>query len=184
MVMITKWRDLSKFSIPIADIARIGSEISELHIRNFRMSVRKFGIRHRFFVIPRREYGELELEFDHSHEENCHTITMRANIYLGKDRIEAVIQGIAEYEYAGYDINIQDYLYTFLGNIIDANQCLKKYGPLSLPSRLSNYYPGCEWNPYVKTGYHREHSTQPLTVQAMYGRKTIPEILLSRKETE
>lgn len=176
-IRIARWRDLSRCEIDIARQGEMIAELSELHIRRFRISIQRFGIRTIYLQIPRHDYGELEVSFDHRHVGNQHTITMRAVIYLGSKRIEAVIRGSAEYEYGGYDMNIQDYLYTYFYNMVSSGNQLKRFGPFDLPSKMSNYYPGCEWSPYTKVGYHRETAGQPLTVMAVCGARTIPTIL-------
>lgn len=176
-IRITRWHDLSRCEIDIARQAAMIAELSELHIRKFRITIQRFGVRTIYLRIPRHDYGELEVSFDHNHQGNEHIITMRGIIYLGTKRVEVVVRGAAEYEYGGYDMNIQDYLYTYFYNMVTSSSYLKRFGPLDLPSKMSNYYPGCEWSPYAKVGYHRETVGQPLTVVAVTGAKTIPTIL-------
>lgn len=181
MWKLTRWRDLTKKSrLNINDMTAICDDLSELQINNLCISMPKYGIKTNLFDLGCHDYGEVQVIFDQFHRTASTTILeMHIRIYLGKHTIEAEVVGEAEYseicDY--YDGNMQDYLFTYFANILSSDKYLTRFGKLDLPDKLSNYYPACEWSPSIRTSYHRDSRGEPLSVERVSGKTTIPLIL-------
>lgn len=183
MFRLTRWQDLSKYKlIVVDDLVPIVRDIADLHIFKLSFHVIKYGVRTFYGRGPRREYGEFELTFDHTQvdlgePESANQTTMYARIFLGNQVIEVTLAATAYYAFSGYDYNIQDYLYTYFCGLVHGDSKLQHFGEITLPEKLSNYYPGCEYSPYTTTSYHRGCVGTPLTVRRLQGKNTQPLVL-------
>lgn len=185
---LSKWTNLKKTSrLNINTLSALCEDLSSLHINNFCISLPKYGIRTRLFDTRAHEYGEVQIIFEQQTKyRDCTVLEMHARIYLGRHTIEAVVVGDASYsincDY--YDANLQDYLFTYFANIISSDTYLAKFGKLELPEKLSSYYPECDWTPSIKVSYHRDMLGDPLSVECISGRKSMPMILQTAKKKE
>lgn len=179
MWRITRWKNLQS-RLNMNRLNGLCEDLNDLHINNLCISIPKYGISTHIFESRLHDYGEIQVSFEQVYKSATdHMLIMNAYLYLGKNVVEATIVGEAEYselcDY--YDANLQDYLFTYFANIISCDKYLTKFGNFSIPDKLSTYYPECDWSPNIKVSYHRDSRGEPLTVERVSGKKSVPLIL-------
>lgn len=186
---LKKWRSLTKTSrLNINNLQRLCEDLQSLRIKNLCISVPKYGILTRPIDIGGHEYGEVQVVFEQTKRSMTDvTIEMSVWIYLGRHTLKAVVVGDATYDdnCDYYDNNVMDYLFTYFANIVSSDTYLAKFGKIELPGKLSSYYTDCVWQPRVRTSYHQGTRGEPLTVEQLKTKQTVPLILRpAQKEGE
>lgn len=152
--------DLRDNSIDIEAIGKIAKDSAKYHIYGLRFWFSTYSIHKE--RLPRRaglNKSSVEVIFS----KNILEAGVRRTTLEGKVRffsggcyylVRMKLTAEASYDFEPYDIKIQDYLYSYFAHVIENDFRIQKYKSFTLPSNLSNYTAGAEWDNQEIVAYH------------------------------